>query len=440
MALCAGSCAAQEQPSPDLRQVLQRLERLEEQNRELMAEVRLLRKQLAAEREPDEPVPPTLKERLEIQESRTAEQAETKVEASHRLPLRITGMALFNAFLNSEGSGSQYPTVAAPAGGRGGGATFRQTVIGLDYRGPEALGGKISGSLRMDFFGGGRQLSQYLRVRTAIIAIDWRNRRIEAGVEKPLIAPREPDSLAQVGISPLSGAGNLWMWSPQFRFEQNISLGERTGFRAQMAAIQTQEVNASPASPYGSDEPAAETYVEPARPGIEGRLEFFAGTDRRLEIATGFHRSTTHAFHVSLPSVIYTVDWLATLWSSLDFTGTFFTGQNVAPLGTGEIRQGFLALGPGHARAVHSRGGWGQLAWRPHPRLWFNLFSGAQDDWDRDLTTGAIGRNLQFGANVFYRVAANMLASFEASQIRTTYIPSLTLRNNHYDLALAYLF
>jgi hypothetical protein len=142
----------------------------------------------------------------------------------------------------------------------------------------------------------------------------------------------------------------------------------------------------------------------------------------------------------SLPSDVLSFDWLARPLRQVEFTGTFYTGQNVAPLGTGAIHQGFIALGPALATGVHSLGGWGQFTYRPKQRLWFNFFSGQQDDRNSQLPAGAIGKNLAYGANFFYRLAPNVLASFEASQIRTSYIGAGTLLNNHYDLALAYLF
>jgi hypothetical protein len=443
VALCAAaSLAAQSPAAPDIGQLLERLDRLEEQNRELATEIHKLRTELAA-REPTVNPPADLENRLEVQESRTAEQAQTKVEASHKFPIRLTGMVLFNSFLDSSGSGGvEYPTVATNGDTRAGGGSLRQTIIGLDYLGPRTWwGGTVSGSLRMDLWGGsGQQLDQYLRLRTGTISIDWKTRHILAGVDKPLISPRDPESLAQVAVGPLTGAGNLWFWNPQVRFEQDFPLGDRTGLRAQVGVIQTHEVGPSSASPYAPAQQPSGVYFEPARPGVEGRLEFFTGSSNRFELGSGFHHSVTHAAGVSLPSDVYTLDWLVRPWSSIDFTGAFFIGQNVAPLGTGAISQGFLVLGPGQVAAVHSQGGWGQLTWRAAPRLWFNLFSGQQDDRHADLAAGAIGRNLVFGANVFYRLAPNVLASFEASQIRTVYIARQTLLNNHYDLALAYLF
>ena len=441
-ALAAISACAQSQP--ELRQIVERLDRLEEQNRALLAEVRELKSALAAvhgDKAPEAEHQPAVEERLDVAESRTAELAASKVEASQRFPLRITGMMLFNSFLNSRGSGgAEYPTVAQPGGEASGGATVRQTILGLDYNGPTAFGGKISGALRVDLWGGsGQALDQLMRVRTATIDIYWKDNGLLVGVDKPIISPREPESLAQVAVSPLSGAGNLWLWSPQVRFQQEVHFGEGSGLRAQFGVIQTHEVNGSPGSPYSPETPTS-NYVEAARPGVEGRVELFVGTSRRIEVATAIHHSVSHVLGTAIPSDVYLVDWLARPWQKLEFTGTVFTGQNVAPLGTGAIRQGYVALGPGRAAAVHSRGGWAQLAFRPAPRLWFNLFSGQQDDRDSDLPAGGIGKNLVYGANLFYRLAPNVLAGLEASQTRTSYIGSGTLLDNHYDLAFAYLF
>jgi hypothetical protein len=124
----------------------------------------------------------------------------------------------------------------------------------------------------------------------------------------------------------------------------------------------------------------------------------------------------------------------------VEFTGEAFAGQNVAPLGTGALRQGVVVTRFGLAAPVHTLGGWGQLTFHAAPRLWFNVFSGQQDDRNSDLPAGGIGKNLAYGSNVFFRLAPNVLTSFEASQVRTSYIGSRTLGSNHYDLAFAYLF
>jgi hypothetical protein len=298
--LVPGILAAQ--TSPEIREILDRLERLEQQNRTLSEEVHQLRQDLAAARGQTPPAAPSLaddlKDKVAIDDTRTEELDQTKVGASQRFPIRITGMALFNSFLNSQGSGGQqYPTFAWPGSQPSAGGSFRQTTIGLEYSGPQTfLGGSVNGSVYMDFWGGsGAPLDQDFRIRTGSIEIDWSDRSIMAGLESPIFAPREPASLAQVAFAPLSGAGNLWLWIPQVRFEQKVRFGDESGLRAQIGVVQTSE-----GKPYD----ASTAYVEPARPGVEGRFEFYQGAEggRRIEIAPGFHTSVSHVEGISVPS------------------------------------------------------------------------------------------------------------------------------------------
>ena len=429
------------QTNPDLARILERLDRLEQENRALAGEVHALRAELAASRgtaPPETPpeaeagAPPaqTLDERVDIQQARIDEQAQTKVEASQRFPIRIAGMALFNAFMNSRTSGGvDYPVVATTPGPGHDGATVRQSIVGLEFGGSPAIwGGKVRGSLYMDFFAGATNSA--MRVRTASIGVDWKTRSVVAGLEKPIFNPREPSSLAQVGISPLTGAGNLWLWLPQVRVEQEFAFTSRTGLRAQIGAVQTREIG-----PYvGTVTPEA------ARPAAEGRFNFHHAFDdeRRLEFATGFHTSTTHAGGFSIPSNLYAFDWFYNPLRAVEFTGVFYSGQNVAHLGSG-TRQGF-GVYRSYAYAVESKGGWGQITLHALPRLDFHLFAGQVDDANHDLSKGSIGKNLLFGGNAYFKVAPNVLVGLETTQVRTMYIGQGVRINNHYDLALAYLF
>src|SRR5713226_5113357 len=97
------------QEKSEFQQIIERLDRLEQENRSLTDEVRAMRTELAAH--PNLPAPqdattyattpsPPLEERVTIQERRADELAQTKVEASQRFPVTLTGMALFNTFLN----------------------------------------------------------------------------------------------------------------------------------------------------------------------------------------------------------------------------------------------------------------------------------------------------------------------------------------------------
>ena len=241
----------------------------------------------------------TVEERLDIQEQRIEEQAQTKVEASQKFPIRLDGhgavQRLRRIRRQSGGVGLSHGGRAPPAPGTTG-ATVRQTILGLEFRGPRAIwGGKVHGSVYMDFFAGAHQL-QTMRMRTGSIEIDWKDRSVMAGLEKPIFNPREPSSLAQVGISPLTGAGNLWLWLPQVRFEQDVALRRR--HRRARAAGRGADARGRPVR--RRDRRRRRRRAR----RLEGRFEFYHNLDdeRRLEIAPGFHTSTTHAGGYSIPS------------------------------------------------------------------------------------------------------------------------------------------
>ena len=424
LALCSTPLSLYAQTAPDLAKILERLDRLEQENRALSEQVSALRAQLGM----STPPPPSVEERVDIQQHRIEEQAQTKVEASQKFPIRFAGMALFNAFMNSKQSGAvDYPVIAVASGAAHSQATVRQTILGLEFTGPQAIwGGKVSGSFYMDF----AAPNSWMRIRTASIDIAWRNRSVIAGVEKPIFNPREPSSLAQVGTPPLTGAGNLWVWLPQIRFEQEIRLDASTGVLAQVGAVQTREVGAYDGS----------AAAEAARPGAEGRVNFHHNLDeeRRMEIAVGFHTSTTHAGGKSIPSNLVAADWFFNPWKRVELSGAFYSGRNLAHLGTG-TRQGF-EIDPTYVFAVPSTGGWGQLTLHVLPRLDFHLFTGQVNDGHHEFEWGSIGKNLLFGGNAYFRLAPNVLVGLEASQLRTLYVGQGVRINNHYDLALAYLF
>lgn len=426
------------QTSPDIQKVLDRLDKLEDENRMLLDEIHALRNELEQSRAapPEASVPAPIDERLGVQESRTAELAQSKVEASQKLPVSLTGMLLFNSFINGKnGGGAEDPVLAsqnaAPAAS---GATLRQTVIGLKFSGPDLpWNGKASGSLYMDFFAGSSTPNNnLLRIRVATLDLNWNNTTITVGQDKPIISPREPMSLAQVGVSPLTGAGNLWSWEPQIRIERRFSVGEETGFRAQAGIYQTLESYPSVLPSYYAGT------LERSRPGYEGRLEFFHGNDRkRIEIAPGFHFSDTHVAGTSVPSRIASLEGPIKPAALVEFSGALFHGEDFAGLGA---LQGFEILPSDVAISVHSQGEWGQIALFPASRLSLHVYAGEQ--WNRaaDLGPGSVTTNFVYAGNFIYKLAPNVLAAFEASQARTQYLGSALRLNNHYDLALAYLF
>jgi len=460
--MLVGSAAAQGQSAPPLpqsqaQQILDRLDRLEKDNQALLEEIRALRQELSGLKTPASGAASAVlahtdaesaaqqqqaaDERQAVEENRVAELAQTKVEASQKYPIRITGMALFNASVNGRYNGNaENPLVASlTPGDETGGGTLRQSTLGLLFNGPQTfLGGQISGSVYMDFFGGSTSsLNHLVRLRTAAINVDWKNTSILVGQDKPIISPRDPDSLAQVGYAPLTGSGNLWLWQPQVRLEQRFSLGDNTGIRAQAGVFVTSTLDyPMPPTAYGIAPPQEEY----SRPGTEDRIQLWHswGETERFEIAAGYHFNENRVNETVFPSEVYSLDWFVRPVSKLEFSGMFFHGQNVATLGA--LPQGFVVTPSGSIIAVHSTGGWAQIRVPITARLAFNVYGGQQDDRNADLGYGYIGKNQSYFSNLMYRLAPNVIVSLEGGQVRTSYIGLGNRVNDHYDLAVAYLF
>lgn len=451
--LSGGAITAAAQNTPEMREVLSRLERLEKDNETLTEELRALRKELAGLRAPAPEAAltdgqaetgrpaiessATPEESQAVQRARMDELAQTKVESSQRFPIRLTGMALFNAYVNGRHNGDTNNPAAASlgTGESTGGGTLAQTTLGLLFNGPQIpAGGKVSGSLYMDFFGGSSaSIGHLLRIRTAAVNLDWTNTSIMFGQDKPIISPRDPDSLAQVGVSPLTGSGNPWLWQPQIRIEQRFSLSRDSGLRVQAGVFQTSVPNSSPssASPY---------QMEHSRPGVEARLEYWQrwGETGRLEIAGGIHENRNHLGGISLPSNVYSVDWFFRPFQKIEFSGMFFHGRNVPVLGA--LPPGFSTLPDGRTIPVRSNGGWAQMRIPITARLAFNMYGGEQVNRNSDLGIGSPGSNAAYFSNFMYRLAPNVIVSLEGGQVRTAYYQIGNRLNDHYDLAIAYLF
>jgi hypothetical protein len=421
--------------SDPMAQVLKRLDALENENRRLASELSSLKQELAATRQAASPVQDaaSLEERADVSEKRIDEQAQTKVESSQKFPISLNGMLLFNASTGNNASlySSYLPHLD---GAVASGATLGQSIIGLQFQGPSLPGGgRVNGSLTMDFWGGGAPYAAtsegWFRIREADISLDWKRRSLTFGQLKPLISPLQPTSLAEVAISPLAGAGNLWLWLPQVRYEERWRLNAQSGVNLQGALLQTDESASAVPMEYAAS-------LESARPAFEGRAAFWHQFDevRKLEIGAAFHTSTTHVAGLSVPSHIAAFDWSISPLSKLQWTGSFYRGQNVASLGS--LGNGFNINENDSAQAIHTTAGWNQLAFPLTSKLTFHLFGGIESD----NGSYAVTRNFTYAANFMYHLGPNVVFSAEALQSRLTYFNSGRYLANRYTLALAYLF
>src|SRR5665213_88454 len=173
------------------------------------------------------------KDDWQVLNARVEEHEQVKVDSGSKYRLRLSGLALFNAFDTvGRTDNLDLPSVALPrqpnesAGGIG--ASLRQSTIGLSGIGPSVFGASASADLEMDFLGGATRYggagSAVASLRIARIRFDWRNTSLIAGLETPFFSPNSPSSFVSFVVPAFSSAGNLWEWTPAIRVEQRFNL------------------------------------------------------------------------------------------------------------------------------------------------------------------------------------------------------------------------
>ena len=208
---------------------------------------------------------------------------------------------------------------------------------------------------------------------------------------------------------------------------------------AKMPACGRRPASTKPVS-QRAESPQYQSALSTTSPALEGRFEYWNefASGRRIEIAPGFHVSDTHVAGVSIPSRLFTIDWMLQPLEKWRITGTYFHGRNAA--GIGGLRQGFNFFDENRFTAVRTSGGWAQVSFLATKRLTFNSYGGQESNHIADLLAGQISRNFVYAVNSQYRLGPNILLGLEVSQARTAYTGGRIRLLNHYDLALAYLF
>src|SRR5881296_1667815 len=278
--------------------------------------------------------------------------------------VELTGTVLVNGFFNSARvNNSDVPQFAdsLPAAGAGGGA-IRQTRLGISVTEPEVLGGTFAGEVDADFYGGqqassGGRTFPLLRLRRAFGSVAWAHEQLLFGQESPLVAERSPRSLASVGFPDFAGAGNLWLWLPQFRatLEQGytLRLAEQVAVLAPTSGTAQGLFNTQPDSAERS-----------GRPYLQARVRLAWGpNDDPSEVAIGGHLGWLASADTLFQSRAVTADARVKA-GPVELLAEAFSGKALAGLGGGGIGQ---SLGP-TGKEVRTKGGWGQINVRPsHP-------------------------------------------------------------------------
>ena len=421
--------AAAQEPV-NMQKIMERLDSLEKQNQRLLEEIKALREVVKAQSAPDAQ---DTQDRLTRAEDRIAEQAQTKVGTAQHLPVLLTGMILFDAsqVRGTTNNSFQQTYGSYGEGTPGGGATLRQSIIGLSVQGPAiAGGGRVNGSISMDFYAGSVN-DNVFRIRNGDVSLDWANRSVSVGQDKTIIAPLQPTSFAHVGIPALTGAGNLWLWRPQVKYEERHAFTSNTAMVFDAALFSTAESNTTV--------PSLASNVATGGPAVQGRFGLTHNWNARTRVAVGIGAHESHSYLAgrSIPSRVISSDFLFKPLHWLELTGTLFKGENFANLGglPVSIASNGVSLIP-----VKGTAGWMQVALPLTNRLTFDAYAGRQVNAARYLSPFQIGGTLVYAGNLLYRFGPNVILGFEAGRENVIYVNHTLILANRYDATLAYLF
>lgn len=404
-----------------------------------------------------------------VREEQDAMQAEIKqhdqikVETVSKYPLRVTGLALFNAFFNAGVVDNiELPTLAllrVPGSSHGSsGATMRQTILTLQGIGPKLGGARSTAEISADFFGGASSNSYgynstagVMRMRQARATLDWDRTTVEASFSGSLISPLSPTSYATVAQPALAGSGNLWAWSPQLRIEQRVPLTDQRGLAFEGGLIY-------PQSP-GYTSIQLDSPVEASRhPGSEGRVSYRATASSTIvqpfSLGLGaysssqFYNSDTHIHAWAI-----TGDWQVPIrW--VEFSGEIYRGRALGGLGGGEYKDTLtgkdIATGLTRTKGVDAIGGWSQLKLRFSNSLEANAMFGTDNAFSSNFDGLILSsssnplqsyiRNITFASNMIFHPKTYLILSPEYRRISSRRYTGSTNVANVFTISAGYEF
>jgi len=396
--------------------------------------------------------------------ARVEEQRQTKVESGSKFRLKLSGLALFNAFDNTGNVDNlDLPSIALPkftgnpSGGVGG--SVRQSIIGLTGFGPQIFGARTSADLQMSFYGGlpsgyTATTSGIANLRIARIRFDWENTSAIAGLDTPFFSPNLPTTYMSVAVPGFASAGNLWTYTPTIRVEQRFG-GEGTPFKLEAGLLDpsaninyTTTNNLRIASPAESSRiPTYAVRVSYNRKSEERPASFgVAGVYSPQEFFGNYHQEGWAA----------TTDWRFALLPRTELSGQFFTGRGIdgfggLPENPYPLQNQFLytALTARLLANVGVIGGWSQLKFRWNAQHEFNVAAGTggrnsvalRQALSTTFPTPLIpARNQMFFANYVFRPRSDLLFSAEYRRLRTYEILGPADSAGQLGLAVGFLF
>jgi hypothetical protein len=402
-----------------------------------------------------------LEETQQMASAEAAEQSQTKVESSSKYRLRLSGMVLFNSYVDRGSVDNQdFPQIATAKGPLDSGGSFggslRQSQLGLEAFGPNIAGAKTSANIQFDFSGGFPEVPNgtsfgIMRLRTGTVRFDWDNTSIIAGQDSLFLAPLSPTSIATLAIPSFAYSGNLWNWAPQVRVEHRFTVGNNSSLLLQAGILDS----------LTSDTPFSEYYRYPSwgensgQPAYATRLAWTQVVNGQKIVAGvgGYYSRQDWGFGRDIDGWAGTADLTLPLGSRFEFTGQFYRGRAIGGLGGG---LGQTALWNGDftnpqtaVNGLDSMGGWTQLKFKATSKLQFNGAFGLDNPFAGDFRQyggsqtyypTALSKNQSVMGNFLYQPKSDIVLSLEYRRLKTYTLDSTANSANIIDMSVGYIF
>jgi hypothetical protein len=397
-----------------------------------------------------------IRERQSVEQTEIATHEQTKVETESKYPLKVNGLLLLNEYVNTRQVDVPMNPTYALEGSGSTGLSLRQTVLGLDARGPHLFGATSSADLRVDFFATGAQsgytAAGLLRLRTVHARLSWQNTEISFAQDRSLLAPNLPSSLVAVAQPEFSWSGNLWTWNPQILASHNVGLTSDSHLELQAGLIDPSDPLA-PGGILGNTYPVSS--AERSRwPGAEARIGFASGDPKlgtRIGISGYFSPHRT-ANNLRFDAWAGAIDWRIPLGGKFGFSGNAYRGAALGDLGGGgyvDYVHQYVETGES-VRALDDVGGWLQLQSRLSDRLQFNAGYGIDNPFAGQIhsstaipeysTYPGLARNRSAFGNVIYSPNTSLLFSLEYRRLWTNYASGPTYFSDVIGIGAGYRF
>lgn len=491
LATLGKTLGAQTQTPDDLAQRIQKLTdalaRTQAQLEQSQREMDEMRRQLSALQQQiaNRAVPPTttpsqdattiedLRERQAIEETQIATQEQAKVETQSKFPLKLSGLLLFNGFVNTGGVDMAATPTLAIGGPGSTGASVRQTLLGFDARGPHLFGALSHADMRVDFaaiqspaasgttgtsgysssYSGGSSL---LRLRTAHATLDWAHTQAFFSLDRSILNPDSPTSLTATAEPALAWSGNLWVWNPQVGVTHDIALRAGTQLRVQSALIDAADAPLLPSTPVSATQiptPTANLSEQSRWPGSELRVALMGPKpDTSAHFGLGSYLAPhRNSVGYTFNAWAVTADYRLPLPGRLSLTGSVYRGQALGGLGAGGYKDylAYVTSDYVYYQVPDDVGGWSQLKEKVNERLEFNAAIGFDELFAGQLRPYAgpysamyqnLARNRTFTGNVIYSPSSYLIFSLEFRHLESSPVVGESETSNIIGLGAGYKF